>query len=69
VILIVGGTGRLYGGFIGAIVFLLLRDWLAVLSPVYWYFWIGFLLVIVVAFFRRGIVPSVETLAQRLHWR
>jgi branched-chain amino acid transport system permease protein len=69
VILIIGGTGRLYGGFIGAIVFLLLRDWLAALSPVYWYFWIGFLLVIVVAFFRRGIVPSVETLAQRLRRR
>ena len=69
VILIIGGTGRLYGGFIGAIVFLLLRDWLAALSPVYWYFWIGLLLVIVVAFFRRGIVPSVETLAQRLRRR
>jgi branched-chain amino acid transport system permease protein len=68
VMLIIGGTGRLYGGFVGAIVFLLLRDWLAVLSPVYWYFWIGLLLVVVVAFFRRGIVPSVETLAQRL-WR
>ena len=31
-----------------------LRDWLAALSPVYWYFWIGLLLVIVVAFFRQG---------------
>ena len=38
-------------------------------SPVYWYFWIGLLLVIVVAFFRRRIVPSVETLAQRLRRR
>jgi branched-chain amino acid transport system permease protein len=69
VILIIGGTGRLYGGFIGAFVFLFLRDWLAVLSPVYWYFWIGLLLVIVVAFFRQGIVPSLETLAQRLRLR
>jgi branched-chain amino acid transport system permease protein len=66
VILIIGGTGRLYGGFVGAIVFLLLREWLAELSPVYWYFWIGLLLIIVVAFFRRGIVPSAETLVQRL---
>jgi branched-chain amino acid transport system permease protein len=69
VILIIGGTGRLYGGFIGAFVFLFLRDWLAALSPVYWYFWIGFLLVIVVAFFRRGILPSLDTLAQRLRRR
>jgi branched-chain amino acid transport system permease protein len=66
VILIIGGTGRLYGGFVGAILFLLLREWLAELSPVYWYFWIGLLLIIVVAFFRRGIVPSAETLVQRL---
>ena len=41
VILIIGGTGRLYGAFVGAFVFLFLRDWLAALSPVYWYFWIG----------------------------
>jgi branched-chain amino acid transport system permease protein len=69
VILIIGGTGRLYGGFIGAFVFLFLRDWLAALSPVYWYFWIGLLLVIVVAFFRKGIVPSLEALVQRVRWR
>ena len=44
VILIIGGTARLYGGFVGALVFLVLRDWLAAVSPVYWYFWIGLLL-------------------------
>ena len=66
VILIIGGTGRLYGGFVGAFVFLFLRDWLAELSPVYWYFWIGLLLVVMVAFFRNGIVPSLETLVGRL---
>src|SRR5262249_41009572 len=69
VILIIGGTGRLYGGFIGAIVFLLLRDWLAALSPVYWYFWIGLLLVVVVAFFWGGIVPFVVSLGERLRRR
>ena len=69
VILIIGGTGRLYGGFVGAFVFLFLRDWLAELSPVYWYFWIGLLLVVMVAFFRNGIVPSLETLVGRLRRR
>jgi branched-chain amino acid transport system permease protein len=69
VILIIGGTGRLYGGFVGAFVFLFLRDWLAELSPVYWYFWIGLLLVVMVAFFRKGIVPSLETLVGRLRRR
>jgi branched-chain amino acid transport system permease protein len=65
VILIIGGTGRLYGGFIGALVFLILRDWLAAISPVYWYFWIGLLLVIVVSFFRKGLLPSIEALLNR----
>jgi branched-chain amino acid transport system permease protein len=69
VILIIGGTGRLYGAFIGAFVFLFLRDWLAELSPVYWYFWIGLLLVVMVAFFRKGIVPSLEALVGRLRRR
>lgn len=61
VILIIGGTARLYGAFIGAFVFIYMRDWLAALSPVYWYFWIGLLLVVVVSFFRKGILPSLET--------
>ncbi len=69
VILIIGGTARLYGAFIGAIIFLFMRDWLAALSPVYWYFWIGLLLVIVVSFFRRGVLPTLETLLQRLRAR
>jgi branched-chain amino acid transport system permease protein len=69
VILIIGGTGRLYGAFVGAFVFLFLRDWLAELSPVYWYFWIGLLLVVMVAFFRKGIVPSLEALVGRLRRR
>jgi branched-chain amino acid transport system permease protein len=69
VILIIGGTGRLYGGFVGAFLFLFLREWLAELSPVYWYFWIGLLLVVMVAFFRKGLVPSLETLVGRLRRR
>ena len=63
-ILIIGGTGRLYGAFVGAIVFLVLRDWFAELSPVYWYFWIGLLLVLVVSFFRAG---SCRSRSKSLH--
>ncbi len=69
VILIIGGAGRLYGGFIGAIVFILLQDYVSALSPVYWYFWIGLLLVIIVSFFRKGLLPSVEQLYDRLRSR
>ena len=67
VMLVIGGTAVLYGGFVGALVFLVLRDQLAALNPVYWYFWIGLLLVLIVAFFRSGIVPTARALL--LRWR
>jgi branched-chain amino acid transport system permease protein len=47
-ILILGGAGYLYGGLIGAILFKLMQDWLAGLTPQYWMFWIGLLLVLIV---------------------
>jgi branched-chain amino acid transport system permease protein len=59
VILVIGGAAVLYGGFVGAVVFILLRDLLAALNPIYWYFWIGLVLVLIVAFFRRGLLPTV----------
>src|SRR6185436_14355603 len=47
-VLILGGAGYLYGGLIGAVIFKLMHDWLATLTPQYWQFWIGLMLVIVV---------------------
>ena len=47
-VLIIGGTGYLYGGLIGAVIFKLMQDWLANITPQYWQFWIGLLLVIIV---------------------
>ena len=47
-ILIIGGTGYLYGGLIGALLFKLMQDFLANLTPQYWQFWIGLVLVIIV---------------------
>jgi branched-chain amino acid transport system permease protein len=46
--LIIGGTGYLYGGLIGAVLFKLFQDWLANLTPQYWQFWIGLVLVVIV---------------------
>ena len=65
VVLVIGGAAMLYGGFIGALVFLVLRDQLAALNPIYWYFWIGLLLVLIVAFFRTGILPSLNGFIRR----
>ena len=47
-VLILGGTGYLYGGLIGAVVFKLMQDWLAAATPQYWQFWIGLMLVAIV---------------------
>jgi branched-chain amino acid transport system permease protein len=47
-VLVIGGSGRLYGGIIGAIVFRLAQDGIASLTPQYWQFWIGLGLVVLV---------------------
>jgi branched-chain amino acid transport system permease protein len=46
--LVVGGTGWLYGGVAGAVVFKLLQDALSVVTPQYWTFWLGLFLVVLV---------------------
>lgn len=47
-VLIIGGAGYLYGGLIGAVVFKFMQDWLSTLTPQYWPFWIGLILVVIV---------------------
>jgi len=47
-VLIIGGTGYLYGGLIGAVIYKFMQDWIATLTPQYWQFWIGLLLVAIV---------------------
>src|SRR5499427_7812329 len=51
-ILIIGGTGYLYGGLIGALIYRLAQDYLSDLSARYWQYWIGFVLIIMVLFGR-----------------
>ena len=63
--LIIGGTGRLYGGIIGAIVFMIARDQLSGMNPQYWYFWIGLLLVVVVLVMPKGILGGLARLFGR----
>lgn len=47
-VLVIGGSGYLYGGPIGAIFFKIMKDTLSALTPAYWLFWMGFALVILV---------------------
>ena len=47
-VLVIGGTGYLYGGIFGAIVFKLLHDLISAWTPQYWNFWLGLFLVVLV---------------------
>jgi branched-chain amino acid transport system permease protein len=66
VMLIVGGTGRLYGGLIGAAVYMVARDQFSGLNPQYWYFWIGLLLIAVVMLLPNGLLGGLSLLVRRL---
>jgi branched-chain amino acid transport system permease protein len=46
--LVIGGTGYLYGGLIGAVVFRMLQEVFSIITPQYWQFWIGLVLVVIV---------------------
>ena len=67
-VLIIGGVGYLYGGLIGAVVFKLMQDWLANITPQYWQFWLGLMLVVIVLIGRdrmaRWVAP-LRTLGKR----
>jgi branched-chain amino acid transport system permease protein len=65
-VLILGGTGYLYGGLIGAILFKLMQDWLANLTPQYWLFWIGLIFVIFTLVGRERLSQGVGGLFARL---
>jgi len=67
VILILGGAGRLYGGIVGAMIYLVARDQFSGINPQFWYFWIGLLLVAVVSFLPNGVLGGLAGLASR--WR
>lgn len=67
VMLILGGTGRLYGALVGAPVYMLIQDQLSKQYPEYWQLGIGLMLVASVFFARNGIVGLWDKL--RDYWR
>src|SRR5476651_186818 len=71
-VLIIGGAGYLYGGLIGAIIFKFMQDYLSVLTPQYWPFWIGLVLVVIVLVGRDRITSwtaPTRRIVARLDWR
>jgi len=64
VMLILGGTGRLYGAFVGAAVYMVLEDYFSKLSPTFWQFGIGLVLVLAVLFTPRGVLGVFESIGK-----
>jgi branched-chain amino acid transport system permease protein len=62
IMLIIGGVGRLYGAFIGVPLYMIAQDRFSSIEPVYWYFWIGLLMVVLVTFARGGVLGLVDRL-------
>ena len=67
--LILGGAGWLYGAFVGAVLYMVLQNELAKLSPAFWQFGIGLILVAVVLLTRHGVYGRTRARAAgRCRW-
>jgi branched-chain amino acid transport system permease protein len=56
IILVLGGYGRLYGAFIGAVAYMAISHFLAKFYPTAWQLGLGLLLVLIALFARNGIL-------------
>jgi branched-chain amino acid transport system permease protein len=65
IMLIIGGTGQLYGAFIGVPLYMIAQDRFSSIDPVYWYFWIGLFMVLLVLFARGGVLGVLSRLSSR----
>jgi branched-chain amino acid transport system permease protein len=66
IVLILGGYGRMYGAFVGAIAYLVLEHLLAKAYPTAWQLGIGITLMMVALYARNGILGLGETLRRRM---
>lgn len=69
IMVVLGGLGTLLGGLIGAAIYITARDILAALDPVYWNFWLGTLLFVVVWLGRGGVLGLLKRLKARFFER
>jgi branched-chain amino acid transport system permease protein len=66
IILVLGGYGRLYGAFVGAVAYMVLSHYLAKIYPTAWQLGLGLMLMIIALFARNGILGIFESLMSRL---
>jgi branched-chain amino acid transport system permease protein len=67
VMLVLGGTGKLFGAMVGTLVFVWFEDRISAINPFHWLTIVGVLLVLVVLFAPRGLTGTAEALWHR--WR
>jgi branched-chain amino acid transport system permease protein len=60
VMLVLGGTRRIYGAFIGAAVYVVVQDLAAKINPYYWMFIIGAMLMATVLFLEGGLMSLID---------
>jgi branched-chain amino acid transport system permease protein len=65
IILVLGGYGRLYGAFIGAVAYMVLSHYLAKIYPTAWQLGLGLMLVFIAMFARNGILGLVDNIAAK----
>ena len=65
IVLILGGYGRLYGAFVGAIAYMVLEHVLAKAYPTAWQLGLGLTLVVVALYARNGMLGIVVSLRRR----
>ncbi|MFL6795869.1 MAG: branched-chain amino acid ABC transporter permease [Xanthobacteraceae bacterium] len=61
IMLILGGTGSLYGAIVGATVFVILADRAASVSPFHWLFALGIVLIVTVRYAPDGLVGVLSS--------
>lgn len=70
VMLVLGGTKRIYGAFLGAAIYYLVQDSTAKISPYFWEFVVGGMLIAVVLFLEGGLMSLLDMVrAAIVRWR
>jgi branched-chain amino acid transport system permease protein len=67
--LVLGGLGRLYGGILGALAFVVAHHLLSAMTPQFWQFWIGAAMVALALAGRGGALGLLDAAAARLRER
>jgi branched-chain amino acid transport system permease protein len=67
--LVLGGTGRLYGALVGAAIYVMLHHFASAINPFHWMFAVGAVLILTVLFAPAGLFGLIEKLGSPLRRR